>query len=269
MTFLYNVPATLLLIVALVVSIVLASLGQTYVHKRFHKQDFIAHNEVGGIILAVSGTLYAVLLGFLTVATWQHYIDARNIVVQESDAAIDAWHTSVGLPKDERAHVRKDMIGYANIMASSEWPLMRSGAFDEKAAMISMDAIDVTGQFVPANEGQSNAQAATLQQLGILHDARQQRIAFNDSGVSAFEWIVLLIGAVCIIAFCWMFGLPNPRTHLLMTATVVTLIVSMLVLLFELQYPFRSGVGVGSDAWRAAVDHIHEMQAGSMDGMRM
>ena len=269
MTFLYSVPATVLLIVALVVSIALASFGQTYVHRRFHKQDFIAHNEVGGIIMAVSGTLYAVVLGFLTVVVWQHYIDARNLVVQESDAAIDSWHTAVGLPTTVRSQVRNDMIAYANVMVSSEWPRMRGGNFDESAAMISMDAMDATGKFVPANEGQSNAQAATLQQLGILHDARQQRIAFNHSGVSYFEWTVLLIGAVCIIAFCWMFGLPNPRTHLLMTATVVTLIVSTLVLLFELQYPFRSDVGVGPDVWQAAQGHIHEMQTGSMGDMRM
>jgi hypothetical protein len=31
----------------------------------------MAHNEVGGIVIAVTGTLYAVVLGFLTVVVWQ------------------------------------------------------------------------------------------------------------------------------------------------------------------------------------------------------
>jgi len=39
-----------------------------------------------------------------------------------------------------------------------------------------MDAIDATGSFLPADMSQSNAQAATLQQLTIMHDARQQRM---------------------------------------------------------------------------------------------
>ena len=146
---------------------------------------------------------------------------------------------------------------------------MRRGAFDENAATVAMDAIDATGTLVPGNMGESNAQAVTLEQLDLMHDARQRRIAINRSGVSWFEWLVLLVGAACVICFCWLFGLRNPRTQLLMTSTVVTVIVSILVLLFELQQPFRSDVGIGPDAWEAALTHIHQMQTGEMTNMRM
>ena len=53
-----------------------------------------------------------------------------------------------------------------------------------------------------------------------------------------------------------------------MTATVVTMIASTLVLLFELQYPYRSDVGIGPDAWQGAIQHIHAMQMGSQMNMR-
>jgi len=161
------------------------------------------------------------------------------------------------------------MMSYAEIMKAREWPLMRHGGFDPDAAMIGMDASDVAGSAVPRNPGEANAQSATIQQLTVMHDARQRRIAMNDSGVSWFEWLVLLIGAACIVCFCWLFGLKNRRTHLLMTSTVVTMIASILVLLFELQYPFRSNVGIGPEAWNNAVSHLHQMQSGSMAGMRM
>lgn len=268
MTFLYGLPAVVLLVLALAIAIVLAGAGQLYVHRRFRRQDFIAHNEVGGIIMAVSGTLYAVVLGFLTVIVWEHYLQARELVVQESDADIDVWHTAVGLAPEIRARVRGDMIRYAHIMTNREWPMMRRGAYDEQAAAIGMDAIDATASFLPANTSQSNAQSLTLQQLTAMHDARQQRIASNAAGVSWFEWLILLIGATCIICFCWLFGLRNARMQLLMTATVTTIIVCTLVLLFELQYPFRSDVGIGPQAWDGAVEHIHEMQSGMLAGMR-
>jgi hypothetical protein len=266
---LYDIPAVVLLLLALVIAIGISSAGQLLVHRLFRSQDFIDHNEVGGIIIVVSGTLYAVVLGFLTVDAWQHYVDAHQLVVEESDADIDTWHTAVGLPDAVRDRIRNDMVAYANIMIDREWPLMRKGAFDGDAAMVSMDAIDAAGEFVPSNMGQSNAQVATMQELGILHDARQQRIAANESGVSGFEWLILLMGAICIICFCWLFGLSNRRMQVLMTSTVVTIIVSTLVLLFELQFPFRSDVGIGHDAWSRAVDHIHQMESGSMPKMRM
>lgn len=267
MDFLYSVPAVVLLFVALVVAIIVAGVGQTVVHRWFAGRDFIAHNEVGGIIIAVSGTLYAVILGFLTVVVWEHFVEAQELVVAESDADIDVWHTAGGLPPAVRQRVRDDMLKYASIMTDHEWSLMREGRFDPAAATVSMDAIEIAGTFVPANDGESNAQSATIQQLTIIHDARQRRIASNSAGVSWFEWLVLMIGATSIICFCWLFGLRNPRTQLLMTSTVVTIIVSTLVLLFELQYPFRSDVGVGPDAWKGAVAHIHQMQSSHI--MRM
>lgn len=132
-----------------------------------------------------------------------------------------------------------------------------------------MDAIDAAGTLAPSNMGESNAQIATLQQLGVIHDARQRRISANASGVSWFEWLVLLIGATWVICFCWLFGLRNARMLLLIRSTVVTIIVCILVLLFELQYPFRSDVGIGPDAWERAVEHIHQMQSGGQMNMKM
>lgn len=269
LNFLYDVPPALLLLVALAVTIAIASLGQLVVHRLFGGDTFVAHNEVGGIIITVCGAVYAVVLGFMTVSAWEHFQEARELVVQEADASIDIWHTAVGLPQAVREHLRGDMVRYAEIMAGSEWSRMRRGGFDPDAAMIVMDAIDVTGTFGPQNAGEANAQSATMQLLTILHDARQRRVTMNDSGISGFEWLVLLIGAWCIISFCWLFGLKNFRTQLLMTGTVVTVTVSILVLLFELQYPFRSGTGIGPDVWNGAVAHIHQMQTGPQMNMRM
>ena len=265
----YRIPAALFLLVALLATTAIVGAGQLYVQRHIKGHDVLAHNEVGGIIIAVSGSIYAVILGFLTVVAWEHFQEARELVVQEAGADINAWHTAVGLPPDIRAHLRSDVDTYAKIMSQREWPLMRNGHFDPGAAMVSMDAIDVVGSDIPKNAGEANAQMATMQQLTIMHDARQRRIAINDSGVSWFEWLVLIIGAVCIVCFCWLFGVKNRRMHLLMTSTIVTMIVSILVLLFELQYPFRSSVGVGPYAWEEAVKHLQQMKTGSMPNMRM
>jgi hypothetical protein len=266
---LYNVPAGLLLVGVLIVAIVIASGGQLLVHRWLAGKDFVGHNEVGGIIIAVSGAIYAVILGFLTIMAWEHFQEARMITVMEANADIDAWHNAVGLPPAIREQVRAKMMDYATIMVEKEWPLMKHGAFDPKAAWIDMEAIDATGMFTPANSAESNAQSATLQHLTIIHDAGQRRRTINnEGGISWFEWTVLLVGAVCIICFCWLFGVKNIRTHLVMTATVVTMITSILVLLFELQMPYRSDVGVGPVAWQGAIAHMRQMIAGDMMNMR-
>lgn len=269
MDFLYQIPAALLLFVVLALAVAGALGVQVFIHRHFDGASFVAHNQIGGVIITVVAALYAVLLGFMTVVAWEHFEDSRGVVVMESDATIDAWHMAVGLPQDVRQRVRADMVDYAHFMVGREWPLMKQGRADPKPAMISMDAIDAAAGFTPKDAGESNAQNATIAQLNTLHDARQRRIASNAAGLSWFEWLVLWCGALCIVAFCWLFGGLKPRVQMIMTSTVVIMIASTMTLLFELQYPFRSSIGVGPQAWNAALHHIHEMQTAPMPNMRM
>ena len=82
----YAMPPLLLLIIAVAVAVFIAISGQLYVHRRFKAQDFVQHNEVAGFIISVVGTLYGVLLGFLTVVVWQHFSDSRDQAARESAA---------------------------------------------------------------------------------------------------------------------------------------------------------------------------------------
>jgi hypothetical protein len=261
MDFLYGVPALVLLLLAVVIAVAIVGAGQVYIHNRFHTADFASHHQVGGVIIQISGTIYAVILGFVTVVAWQHFVEARNLVVRESNAAVSAWHTAIGLPSPLRERLRSDMLSYARTMVDSEWPLMRHGAFDRGVFRLTLDSIDATARAQPTNAAEANALNWTMQQLLVLHGAREERIAINGSGISWFEWLVLLIGAASIICFCWLFQSGKARIRLLMTSVFVTLVVSLLVLLFELQYPFRSDIGIAADAWRNIIAHIHEVEA--------
>jgi hypothetical protein len=264
-----DAPAVAILIVAVIASVALATTGQRFVHARFPAYDFVRHNEVGGFIVSVAGATYAVLLGFLTAVAWQHFTEARQLVSLESAAAADAWHTSVGLPMTSRMRVRDDVRQYANAMVESEWPAMLHGDVDPSADYLVMDAFDVVGTLKPKHDGEANAQQLTLEQLTTLHDLRQRRLSDNVSSVSWFEWTTLGVGAVGVIGFCWLFGLENARIHLLMTGIVTTIVVATLVLLFELQYPFRTDLRVSDADWRGVVAHIKMMQTGKQAAMRM
>lgn len=264
-----NLPSPLLLLLALASSVTAVCAGQVYVHRRFKGQDFVQHNEVGGFIVAVVGTLYAVVLGFVTLAAWQHHADARQFVAAESAAAVDAWHVAYGLPPQERSRIRRDVLEYSQRMIQDEWPDMYKGDFDVQSGTIIMDAIAAVENFRPADFRESNAQTATLQQLGVVHDYRQRRLSENRSGVVPFEWLVLFLGAACVVCFCWLFGLKNATVHLLMTSSVTVIITSTLVLLYELQHPFRTGLGIPPVDWIAAIEHIHWMQAASQVEMHM
>jgi hypothetical protein len=266
---LYAIPAALVLAAAIALAAGAACACQTALHRRFKEEDFLPHNDVAGFMIAVVGTLYAVVLGFVTVIVWQQYDSTKEQLALEAAALTDTWHASVGFPIPVRSHIRHDMMAYAETMIRDEWPMMREGHFSTRGDELIMDAIQTSGTFVPRDGAQTNAQATTLHLLTELHDARLRRLATNEGGITWFEWAILVVGAIVVLTFCYLFGLRNRRMHLIMTGGVAVLIASMFVMIFELQYPFRGDLGIRSDAWVAAVRHMRYMDSMPMPSMHM
>lgn len=269
MSSLYAIPPAVLLVLAVAVAAGVACAGQTLLHRRFGEEDFVTHNEVAGFIIAVVGALYAVVLGFMTVVVWQEYGATNDRVALENAAVTDVWHSAVGFPAPARSRLRSDMLQYAQTMIDREWPLMRDGGFTPRGDELIMDATVAGGTFIPANLAQANAQAEALRLLAALHDARQRRLASNHQQISGFEWAVLTIGAFVVVGFCWLFGMPNRRIHLIMTGAVATIVATMFTLIFELQSPFRGELGITSAPWSATVAHMRLMDASPSSPMKM
>ena len=254
MTALYALPSWAVLLGAVALAVALACAGHVAVRRAFPKIDFPAHNEVGGIVLGVIGGLFAVMLAFIVAIVWQEFDAATQRVAVEVGAATDLWHTSRGLPPPLGPAVRRDLVGYADLMVHDEWPAMRTGARSKRAENLLTRTFEDVAQFRPAHAGAANAQSASLQYLGALHDARHHRLDDNASGVSPFEWTILLIGSLVVVGICYLVGLTSLRAQLLMTGAVAAMIAATFVLIFELDYPFRGDLSIEPSGWQEFLD---------------
>ncbi|GAC1405610.1 MAG: hypothetical protein NVSMB64_10590 [Candidatus Velthaea sp.] len=263
MNALYGLPAPLAMFFGIAVLLSFAYLIQSAVSRSFKSEDLAAHNHVAGNIIGVVGTLYAVVLGFITVIVWQQYDGTRERLALETAAVTDTWHTAVGLPSVERSRLRRDMLSYATLMHEEEWAKMRRGGASPQGDGVIMDAIDAVGSLHSHEAGTAGAQVVTLNMLNQLHDARLRRIDANRGGaLSWLEWFVLLLGAGIVISLCCVFGVQNRRAHMAMIGSVAIVVASMFVLIFELQYPYRSGMAIGSAPWMGVIQHIRYMESG-------
>jgi hypothetical protein len=254
MTALYALPPWLVLLGTVVVAVALACWGHVAVRRAFPRIDFRAHNDVGGIVLGVTGGLFAVMLAFIVAIVWQEFDAASQRVAVEVGAATDLWHTSSGLTAPLGPAVRRNLVAYAGAMLNEEWPAMRTGGRSARAENVLTNTFEAVAQFRPRDAGASNAQSASLQYLGALHDARHHRLDDNSSGVSPFEWTILLIGALVVIGICYLVGLASLRAQLLMTGAVAAMIAATFVLIFELDFPFRGELSIASSGWQEFLD---------------
>ena len=254
MTVLYAIPSWLLLVVTIAVAAGLACAGLIAVRRAFPRVDFSKHNDVGGIVLGVVGGLFGVTLAFIIAIVWQEFDGTSQRVALEAGAATDLWHVASGLPDPTGPRVRRELVAYARLMVDNEWPAMRSGGTSPEAEQLLTRTFETVAQYRPPSSGAANAQSASLQYLGVLHDARHHRLDDNNSGVSPFEWVILFIGAFAVVGLCYMVGLPSLRAQLLMTGAVAGMIAAMFVLIFELDYPFRGDLSVAPAGWQEFID---------------
>ena len=62
-------------------------------------------------------------------------------------------------------------------------------------------------------------------------------------------WRIILFGGVITVGFTYLFGFHDFRMHVVMTMTVAASLALVVVLIVELDWPFRGEVSISPDAY--------------------
>lgn len=257
MTLVYTVPAWFSTIAVTLVFVALAVGGHVLVRRSFPQVDFIEHNEVAGFIVAVVGVLYAVLLAFMTVVVWEHFSQAEERAAEEVNAATDIWRFAAHIDAPDRVRIVTHLRGYADAVAYDEWPKMRHGESSAIAQRFIVHVLADAADLHVATMRDANLQNRLLDRVQVMADLRRHRISDNRSGVPAVLWAALVLGACVVFGFIYLFGLPNFRVQLMMTAAAAMLIGISFSVVIALDYPFRGDVSVSPERWV----QLHELIA--------
>ncbi|MGC1381101.1 MAG: hypothetical protein WA814_08780 [Candidatus Baltobacteraceae bacterium] len=229
--------------------------------RRFKTDVLRRHNDVAGYLFSAVGVLYAVVLGFVVVVVWQKYDNTVSNVEAEVDAAGNLYHVADGFPEALRTQVRNDVRGYANEVIAVEWPLMaRDQPARSNAASLLEDISYRTNTFSPSNARESVIQQAAIRDLELLFDARRQRLVQAVPEVPFVLWFALVAGALAMVAFCYIFGVENRPTQLVMTAILVGLIAILFVVIQEFATPFSGSVSISPDGWVFLRDRLSSIR---------
>src|SRR5437868_12955855 len=116
---LVEVPTALLAVLAFVVAVGLSIGGLMLVRQSVELSTLERHNDVAGFIIAVVGVLYAVLLAFVVVVTWQAFDRAGQVAGEEAQLVEGLYRDSAvfGPPS---ADIRRALESYATLVAGRE-----------------------------------------------------------------------------------------------------------------------------------------------------
>jgi ABC-type Co2+ transport system permease subunit len=238
----------------LVVVVPLLAVGiQAVVRRRWPVIAAGEHNEVAGFLIAVVGVMYAVVLAFCVIVTWERFNEAKvNVEVEASELRV-VLRQAGGLPPEVRAPMHDLAVSYANEVATVEWAAMHDGRRSDDAFRILNEMYSTLNRVETASGTQEVFLAATLDRLDEVSDSRIRRLDAAGEGIPDALWAAIIVGGLLTVGFALLFGAPNERLHYLMIWGFTAVVMVQIFVILVMNYPFAGSVTVSPDALEAIV----------------
>jgi hypothetical protein len=263
MDWIYDHPAWLAGSVVIALAVASSWLGLVLFDRLVPLSTRSRHNDVAGFIIAIVGVVYAVLLAFIAVATWESFAAANTVVAVEANYVGNLFRDTIALPEPSRSEIRRELRAYLDLVIDEEWADQARGKIDPAHAWTPLERLHATlVKIHPANLGESVVQAEILRTLNELYSARRGRLLAASEGVPAIVWWIMGLGGALTVVFSFFFGVPSFRMHLAMTGMLAASLALVFVLIIELDWPFRGTLSVSPDALAAVRENIERQVAG-------
>lgn len=238
-------PIWLLFVLLVIAAPALAVGLQVIVRRRWPHLAEGDHNDVAGFIIAIVGVIYAVLLAFVVIVSWEQFSRAESVVGQEASALRGLYRESAAFPPEVREQVEADVRAYVGAVLVDEWPAMARGEHGHPsvAAVLDRTAGDLAA--LPADSPVREAYVAVeADRFAEIVSYRSQRLDFVDGGLPGVLWVALVFGAAVTIGFAMIFGLQSTTLHVIMTGSLAAVIGVLLFVAVSIDHPFSGDVAV-------------------------
>ncbi|MBV9410263.1 MAG: DUF4239 domain-containing protein [Acidimicrobiia bacterium] len=248
-----HVPTLLLAVLCVALAVGLAIGGLLLVRRSVALSTLERHNDVAGFIIAVIGVLYAVLLAFVVVISWQTFDNATQTASSESEVVVGLYRDASAFGP-QTADIRRELRSYAQSVVTREWPAMDKHQHEDLRTDASLDNVwRAYRAFTPQNATQEAFYTDSIRRLNDLQNEREDRLAAASTELPGPLWGVLLAGGVITVGFTYFFGVRNLRAHTLMVAALAAMIGLTLFLILSLDLPFSGDFSIKPTSMQRAV----------------
>jgi hypothetical protein len=219
--------------------------GMLVVRRRAPSGSYFTDAVPAGAVYTVVGTAYMVILAFVFFVAFESYHAAKSAAQDEATATLAMFHAAGPFEPPARAQLEGQVICYAREVVSREWPAMREGdsspAVDARITALEQDAVQI-----PISGDKQNAAYDHWFALNEeRRKGRQARLAEALPLVPPLIWLILILGAVVVIATVGFFAdareAPVPQAAMIVGIAVI--VVSGLVLVRFLDKPYENESG--------------------------
>ena len=243
-----SVPTWALVVLVVGGFIAVAGFGLLFVRRRWPHLIAGEHNDVAGVLLGIVGATYGIMLAFVIVAVYQDFSDAEANVRGEATSLAQVYRDTRGMPI---ADAMTEQIGrYVHHVVEDEWALMADGQLSAQAGS-DIDAMFAVLQgFEPQTQSQSAFYDAAIGDINQVVAQRRSRLFDAQEELPVMLQLLVVGGALLVVAFTWLFGMRRLTAQLLMVMGVGTLIGFSVLLALMIDHPFSGDLSISSAPFR-------------------
>ena len=231
--------------------------GLFMVNRLADKNTLLKHHELAGHMLAVVGTLNAILLGLVVVEAQNRYQQARTMEAQEASGVADLKRLSDSLPNPARKELRAAERQYVFDVVNLEWDSNQQEKADATTTRDFGLMCRAVCKYEPTNGREQNLHSAMLSSMQVVADCRRFRLTAEQHSLPLILWIVMIAGATITVLFTYFFTFETLYMQVIMTILLAIILSLNIVLVKVLGHPY-------SGDWRIRPDQFTRVWPGSV-----
>jgi hypothetical protein len=231
--------STLAFSILIVIGSAVLSLAGLAGVRKFGKGEVVRrHNELAGNVLAVVGTLNAVLLGLVIVEAQSRYQQARTNEAAESSMVADVRMYAEYLPEPTRTAIGRHVEKYVKLVRDVEWDSPPSKQPNKQAVKEFHALWKLVCDFSPTNSKEQNLQTVMLSSLTQSFDIRRLRITTGRHGLPPILWAVLITCSVITVTCAYFLAAESVFMHAMMVILLSTTLSMGILVVLVLGNPY-------------------------------
>lgn len=253
-----SLPPLVLLCVIVIILSLLIEFGYQLGKWIGRESDLSKHPVEASVTTAVL-SLMAFMLGFSFATAASRHANRRNLVLEESNTAGTAYLRADLLPPEHVQQTRALIREYVQLRADAT----SKQTLEEIAPILqrSSDIQDELWKIAMQSRAESTSVAVnlfitTLNEL-IDIDAKRRTVALVNRLPKALWYTLAFLGALATMMMGFSSGLHGRRSRIATTALIVAFVV-VVVLIVDLDRPFRSLIEADGDALRQALGRMQD-----------
>lgn len=243
---------------------VVAVIAHTLLRRHLPPPERLSENhDVAGFLMGVVGVLYSVVLGFLVGTVWTSFASAQQTTDLEAGYVADAFNFASQLPPPGRQAVQRAIARYAITVRDADWSALAKGRGDLTGPLLYQAYLSTVRAQPPSNASSAQIleantlRTAVINSVRQLGDARRLRLVQSASRLPQGLLEALILGAVGVMAFTFMFGVKSYVKQMMLTALLAGSIGLFFGLIVELSTPYTGAIQVSRDSLRLVITNNH------------